>query len=79
MYVGNIKITRSKKESKNISKIKENDIIQEIYDIALVQLGLLYGDRLMNFLKRSVKFIESHQEITAAKTSKKAKKSKKED
>lgn len=57
----------------------KNDIIQEIYDIALVQLGLLYGDRLMNFLKRSVKFIESHQEVIAAKTSKKAKKSKKED
>jgi molecular chaperone HtpG len=57
----------------------KNDIIHEIYDIALVQLGLLYGDRLMNFLKRSVKFIESHQEVTAAKTAKKAKKSKKED
>ena len=60
----------------------KNDIIHEIYDIALVQLGLLYGDRLMNFLKRSVKFIESHQEVTAAKaakTTKKAKKDKKED
>ena len=57
----------------------KNDIINEIYDIALVQFGLLYGDRLMSFLKRSVKFIESHQEVTAAKTSKKAKKSKKED
>ena len=57
----------------------KNDIIHEIYDIALVQFGLLFGDRLTDFLKRSVKFIESHQTVAHTKTTKKAKKSKKED
>ena len=57
----------------------KNDIIHEIYDIALVQFGLLFGDRLTDFLKRSVKFIESHQTVAHTKTTKKTKKSKKED
>ena len=52
-----------------------NDIIHEIYDIALVQFGLLYGDRLNTFLKRSVKLITIASD-TAKEQEKKPKKTK---
>lgn len=41
----------------------ESDIIHEIYDIALVQFGLLYADQLNAFLKRSVRLITNAKQV----------------
>lgn len=51
----------------------ESDIIHEIYDIALVQFGMLYADQLNAFLKRSVRLITNAKQVGQLRAEAKAK------